>query len=79
MNATLLPEINLNRCTGCGDCAQGCPHHALVMQTGQPIFARPQACTFCASCEELCASRAIRCAFEITWDGPIDQEVHKNR
>ncbi len=68
MNAMLLPEIDLARCTGCGECAQGCPQSVLVMQDDRPVFDHPQDCTFCADCEALCTSHAIRCAFEIAWD-----------
>ena len=68
MSQNILPEIDLTRCTGCGDCAKACPQNALEIASGFPVFANPAACTFCAGCEEICRARAIQCAFEIAWE-----------
>lgn len=64
----ILPEIDLNLCTACGQCAVGCPENALDMTAVGPQFTRPQNCTFCTQCESLCPEGAIRCELEIVWN-----------
>lgn len=76
MDTQFLPQIDLSRCTGCGDCITGCPQGALTLQDQRPRLAKPQDCTFCTNCEALCATRAIQCAFEITWDDPASPEIN---
>ncbi len=63
-----LPEIDLQRCSGCAICVQVCPVSALAMQGDKPIFVRPDQCTYCIICEDRCPQRAIRCSFEIGWE-----------
>jgi NAD-dependent dihydropyrimidine dehydrogenase PreA subunit len=68
MNAWVLPQIDLDRCTQCGACVSGCTGNALQMGAHGPLFVQPENCTYCTDCEPLCPSGAITCAFEITWD-----------
>ncbi|PKO14746.1 MAG: FeS-binding protein [Chloroflexi bacterium HGW-Chloroflexi-10] len=66
-NDWILPEIDQQACTGCGQCAALCPETALSMHRSKPVFSDPQRCTYCAVCEGLCPVHAITCRFEITW------------
>ena len=54
-----LPQINQNRCTGCGDCIAVCPTGALELVDGKASVAHPDACTYCAMCEDICPAYAI--------------------
>jgi ferredoxin len=36
-----LPEVNLDRCIGCGVCASGCPVDAITLETRAEIEAPP--------------------------------------
>lgn len=63
--AWALPEIDAERCDGCGDCVEACPQGALALEDGKAVMARPADCDYCADCEAVCPPDAIRCPFEI--------------
>ncbi|NSW54171.1 MAG: 4Fe-4S binding protein [Anaerolineae bacterium] len=67
----ILPRLDRQRCTRCGECVTACPAHVIEMAQGQPVFARPQDCTYCTACEGACPAGAIRCAFTVAWDDPL--------
>lgn len=58
-------EIDLEMCTGCGDCVQKCPTHAVELVDGKPFMVRPDDCNYCTECELFCTAGAISCPFEI--------------
>ncbi len=62
-----LPNINLQRCTGCGQCADLCPTHAVDIINNKAIITRPQSCTFCEICESYCPEAAIERPFIISF------------
>lgn len=62
-----LPLIDLQRCNGCGLCAQLCPTKAVEMQAGRPVIVRPADCTFCEVCESYCPQGAIGRPFSVTF------------
>ena len=59
------PEVNLEICTGCGDCVNFCPTGAVAIVNGKVAVVNEAACTYCTECEALCPSSAIRCPYEI--------------
>lgn len=63
--AKVIPEIDLEKCTGCGECAEQCPEVAVAVVEGKATVVRPDDCNYCAECEGLCPSGAISCPFEI--------------
>ena len=65
MTEWLLPLIDLERCTGCGLCAQHCPGGVVEMVDARPRLRNPQGCTYCGECEVLCPAEAIDLQYEI--------------
>jgi len=61
----VVPEIDRDRCTGCGRCVVECPGRAVGLVSGRAVILRPEDCSYCTDCETICPSAAIRCAFEI--------------
>ncbi len=61
----VLPTIDLQRCTGCGDCEQSCPTQAVAVLDNVAVIIHPEACTFCDRCEQLCPAEAISRPFTI--------------
>ena len=60
-----IPEIDLNKCNGCGDCVEQCPNHAVEIIGYKAVIVRAEDCDYCTDCEVLCPPGAIRCPFEI--------------
>lgn len=54
-----VPEIDLERCDGCGSCGEVCQFHALVMLQGRPVVF-PELCHGCGSCLLACPPGAVR-------------------
>lgn len=61
----VVPEIDPDRCEGCGRCVVECPGKAVSLVSGRAKVVRPEDCSYCAECETICRSGAIRCPFEI--------------
>ncbi len=61
----VIPEIDPDKCNGCGDCIEQCPVGIVTLVNGKATIVRPQDCNYCTDCETLCPSGAIRCPFEI--------------
>ena len=60
-----VPELDQEKCTGCGDCIEQCPVSAVELIDDKAAITRPEACNYCTEWETLCPSGAIRCSFEI--------------
>ncbi len=61
-----LPDIDLERCNGCGRCVEYCPTSSVELGPDEtPLIVRPRDCAYCGLCEELCPEGAIALAYEI--------------
>lgn len=64
----VLPTIDCDKCTGCGDCVEVCHVNALSLQNLRAAFAVPRLCDYCCDCEAVCPAGAIRCPFEVVFE-----------
>jgi len=68
----VILEIDLEKCTGCGDCVIKCSMQAVELVNGKPVMIRPDDCDYCTECETFCTTGAISCPFEIILVLPQD-------
>ncbi len=60
----LVPEVDYDRCTFCGRCAEVCVWHALAV-VGRRVLVFPELCHGCGSCTLNCPAGAIREALHV--------------
>lgn len=65
INDPWIPQINRDKCTGCGDCIAVCPTSALGEVDGKAVVIHPDLCTYCTVCEDVCPASAIELPFLI--------------
>lgn len=65
MMSTAIPEIDLEKCNGCGDCIELCPCGIVTLVNGKATIVKLEGCDYCTECEAFCPSGAIQCPFEI--------------
>ena len=56
--STLIPEIDAQKCNGCGECARFCQYNAIVTFGTKPLVF-PEMCHGCGGCAKLCPQEAI--------------------
>lgn len=61
------PQIDLEKCDGCGLCTSVCRGWVLVDNV--ITIEETIDCDWCTLCEAICPRAAIRCAFEIVVEG----------
>ncbi|MGD8902927.1 MAG: ATP-binding protein [Anaerolineae bacterium] len=54
----LIPEVDLDKCTYCGRCAEVCVWHAIAV-VGEKVLVFPELCHGCGSCTLNCPEDAI--------------------
>ena len=52
------PQIDKDKCTGCGQCVQTCPFNAISIEGGKAVI-DPNLCRDCKKCVRACPVRAI--------------------
>ena len=64
-----MPEIDIDKCNGCGLCINVCACNAIVMVDNIITVIGKKECyqciRWCTLCEDVCPTGAINCAFEI--------------
>jgi MinD superfamily P-loop ATPase len=53
-----VPQVDENKCTLCGKCAEICQYKAIVV-IGETVLPFPELCHSCGGCMEVCPERAI--------------------
>jgi 2-oxoglutarate ferredoxin oxidoreductase subunit delta len=57
------PVFDAARCKRCGICAHFCPFGAIAQnEDGMPYLAKPELCTSCRLCQDMCPDWAVRLA-----------------
>jgi len=54
----MIPEVDLEKCTYCGRCAEVCQYHAIAV-VGKKVLVFPELCHGCGSCSLNCPTGAI--------------------
>ncbi len=66
---TQLPEIDREKCNGCGLCVTVCTCNILVLVENVITIIEKEECRrcthWCTLCEDVCPTEAISCPFEI--------------
>lgn len=53
-----IPQVDMKRCDGCGECARFCQFNALAVFPGQTLVF-PELCHSCGGCMMVCPQKAI--------------------
>jgi MinD superfamily P-loop ATPase len=61
----LIPEVDYDKCTFCGRCAEVCAYHALAV-VNQRVLIFPELCHGCGSCTLNCPEEAIHEVLNVT-------------
>ena len=54
----MVPQVDLDKCTYCGRCAEVCQYHAIAV-VGEKVLVFPELCHGCGSCALNCPTEAI--------------------
>ena len=55
-----MPEVDLEKCTGCGQCGEICQYSAIVHLKDNNVLTFEQLCHSCGGCMRLCPADAIK-------------------
>ncbi|MBN1956406.1 MAG: ATP-binding protein [Anaerolineae bacterium] len=61
----MIPEVDFDRCTYCGRCAEVCQYHAIAV-VGERVLVFPELCHGCGSCTLNCPTGAIHEVLDVT-------------
>jgi MinD superfamily P-loop ATPase len=60
-----MPQIDSQKCNGCGLCISVCANKVLVLVDQIVTVIEVEQCNWCTDCEAVCPTGAIACPFEI--------------
>jgi len=53
------PEVDSEKCVGCGECVEICPVEVYELQNEKSVVVKEEECLGCESCVEVCEQKAI--------------------
>ena len=54
-----IPEVDAEKCVGCGECVDICPSEVFELQNEKSVPVNAEECVGCESCIEVCEEDAI--------------------
>jgi uncharacterized protein (DUF362 family)/Pyruvate/2-oxoacid:ferredoxin oxidoreductase delta subunit len=60
------PVVNVERCVGCGRCAESCPKHLITVENRKAVIRR-KGCISCFCCQEVCPEKAMDAVKKKAW------------
>jgi MinD superfamily P-loop ATPase len=64
-----IPQIDTEKCDGCGLCVGVCRCHVISLVDGKATIIPKNGCSrchqWCTLCEDICPNKAISCAFDV--------------
>jgi MinD superfamily P-loop ATPase len=73
----MIPEVDFEKCTYCGRCAEVCQYHAIAV-VGEKVLVFPELCHGCGSCTLNCPTGAIHEVLDVIgtmergWAGSVE-------
>ena len=55
----MIPRIDVNRCTECGECVDACPGQVFTKEDEGIKVSYPEECIECRACEDACPVGAV--------------------
>ncbi|WP_434512101.1 mercury methylation ferredoxin HgcB [Desulfitobacterium sp. AusDCA] len=52
-------KLNTERCTGCGQCLEVCPHQVFILSEGKTVINDKDRCIECGACVKNCPFNAL--------------------
>ena len=62
----IMPTVDAERCTGCGECVGNCPAGAVELVDHKVTFVASNECTYCGVCEDVCPEGAVTLYYEVS-------------
>ena len=53
-----VPVVDVEKCTGCGECIDACPSEAIALNEDKAKI-DPNTCAECMACIDICPTEAI--------------------
>lgn len=72
--AVWLPQIDSEKCTGCGDCIAACPTNALGIIAEKAAIIAAEHCNYSAVCEDICPTHAIALPYLVCFKSTSNKE-----
>jgi NAD-dependent dihydropyrimidine dehydrogenase PreA subunit len=51
--------VSPEKCTGCGNCVQVCPHDVFAVREGKALIVNKDACMECGACKKNCPAGVL--------------------
>lgn len=58
-NMATITMSDASKCSGCGTCADVCPHNVFRLEGGKAVIADKDACMECGACKKNCPAKIL--------------------